>query len=168
VLTFIAGPASAVFPSELAQSIEAELRRRWPGLADAGDYESDPVDPLGWQELQLRAVALLGNAPQIAGVEAYQGVYVPARFDSVQQIAVPSVADPLQAGSLDALLDELRRFAGCASLPVDDVELMGLANRYLEDDALVGDDLDVQTFVQLMLAAKQAAAARTTLWVVAV
>ena len=74
-------------------------------------------------------------------------------------------ADPLQVGSLDALLEELRRFASATSLPTDDLELMRLAASYLEDED-PDADLDVQTYVQLMLSAKQASARGQALWVV--
>ena len=42
---------------------------------------------------------------------------------------------------------------------------MDLAARYLEDDSLVDQDLDVQTYLQLMLSAKQAAARKQPLWI---
>ena len=63
------------------------------------------------------------------------------------------------------MLEELRRFAAAASLPTDDVELMQLALRYFESDDFDAD-LDVQTYVQLMLSAKQASARGQALWVV--
>ena len=106
----------------------------------------------------------LGAAPA-GGLDAYQSVYLPLRFDRVEHIIVPTVADPLETGSLDALLDELRLFAAHASLPTDDVELMQLAAKYLEDDDLFDADLDIQTYVQLLLTAKQAATHRAGLWI---
>src|SRR5436190_922063 len=69
------------------------------------------------------------------------------------------------AGAADVFPAELRAFAAKASLPTDDVELMQLAAHYLEDDALIDQDLDVQTYVQLMLAAKQSAAHGVPLWI---
>jgi hypothetical protein len=66
---------------------------------------------------------------------------------------------------LPALIAELRAFAAKASLPTDDLELMQLAAKYLEDDVLIHKDLDVQTYLQLMLSAKQAAAHDAPLWV---
>ena len=41
---------------------------------------------------------------------------------------------------------------------------MQLAAKYLEDDDLFSSDLDIQTYVQLMLTAKQAAAHGVGLW----
>lgn len=167
MLSFVAGAAADVFPSDLAEAIEAVVRERF---ADAGSpfeaYRSDPVDAVGWSRLQTRVAKMLPAAPQLTGMDAYQSVYLPVANDGgVERVAIPNVADPLEIGSLDALLDELRAFAAQASLPTDDVELMQLAAHYLENDTLIDQDLDVQTYVQLMLAAKQSAAHGVPLWI---
>jgi hypothetical protein len=107
----------------------------------------------------------LDVAPQLTTVDAYQAVYIPARVSNVEHLPIANAADPLQVGSLDQLIEELRRFAAAASLPVDDVELMQLNAHYLEQDD-PDADLDVQTYIQLMLSAKQAAARQQALWVV--
>jgi len=164
-LVFVAGNAADVFAPDLAAAIDAGLRNRFPSFraVDGDAYRSDPVDAAGWAQLQARAMRLI-CAPHLAGLDAYQSVYLPLRFDRVEQIVIPTVADPLEVGSLDALLDELRLFASHASLPTDDVELMQLAAKYLEDDELFDSDLDVQTYLQLMLTAKQASAHGVSLW----
>jgi hypothetical protein len=166
-LVFVAGKAADVFASDLAQAIDAELQKRFPSLAivDGEPSRSDPVEGMGWSQLQARVMRTIDAAPHITGLDAYQSVYLPLWFEQVEHIAIPTVADPLEAGSLDALLDELRLFAAKASLPTDDVELMQLAAKYLEDDALFDADLDVQTYVQLLLTAKQAAAHGVGLWI---
>jgi hypothetical protein len=92
-------------------------------------------------------------------------VWVPSVLPHVEHVAIPNAADPLQVGSLPALVEELRVFAGAASLPTDDVELMELAVHYLEDDLAFDKDLEIQTYVQLMLAAKQASARGQALWI---
>jgi len=165
-LVFVAGNAADVFGPELAQAIDAELRKRFPALpaVKAEPYRSDPVEGIGWSQLQARAMRTI-VAPHLCGLDAYQSVYLPLRFERVEHIGIPTVADPLETGSLDALLDELRLLAAKASLPTDDVELMQLAAKYLEDDALFDADLDVQTYVQLLLTAKQAAAHGVALWI---
>ena len=160
MLAFVAGSASDVFPADLAEAIENIV----PTVA-SGVYRSDPVDARGWTQLQTRVLKTLDAAPQIAGIDAYQSVYLPGARDRVERVPIPNVADPLEVGSLDALLGELRAFAAQASLPTDDVELMQLAAHYLENDALFDQDLDVQTYVQLMLAAKQSAAHGVPLWI---
>lgn len=166
-LTFVAGSAADVFADDLARAIGVELRRRFPAVAhdEVERYESEPVDATGWRALQKRVLQTLDVAPQLTTIDAYQAVYVPGAHDGVDHLPVANLADPLQVGSLGALLEELRRFAGAASLPTDDLELMKLAAHYLETDD-VNADLDVQTYVQLLLSAKQAAAHNQALWVV--
>ena len=161
-LTFIVGRAADVFGPALADAVDSVLRARFPTLSlGAGDrYESDPVEYAGWRELARRT-------PLLAAIEPYQAVFVPAEVMSVGTLTVPNAADPLQVASLTRLLEELRAFAADAAVPTDDVELMELSARYLEDDLLISDDLDMQAYVQLMLCAKQAAATRRALWVVA-
>jgi hypothetical protein len=164
-LVFVAGNAADVFAPDLAAAIDAALRTRFPSLpmVRREAYRSDPVEAAGWAHLQARAMRLL-SAPHLGGLDAYQSVYLPIRLDRVEHIAVATVADPFEVGSLDALLDELRLFASRASLPTDDVELMQLAAKYLEDDDLFSSDLDIQTYVQLLLTAKQAAAHGLAVW----
>lgn len=159
-LTFVVGTAADVFGPELARLVDAALG----SAAGAEAYRSEPVHAMGWRALQTRVLRTLDLAPQLTAIDPYQAVYVPAR-EGIEQLPVANLADPLQVGSLDALLDELRRFAAISSLPTDDVELMSLAARYLESDD-PDADLDVQTYVQLMLSAKQAHARRQPLWVV--
>lgn len=166
-LTFIVGSAADVFPQDLARAVDDELRHRYPALQSDGDekYESDPVDASGWRMLQQRVLRTLDLAPQLTSVDAYQAVYIPGAVSNVEHVPIVNAADPLQVGSLVLLIEELRRFAREASLPIDDVELMQLAAQYLEHDD-PDADLDVQTYIQLMLSAKQAAARQQALWVV--
>jgi hypothetical protein len=105
-------------------------------------------------------------APQVSRMEAYQAVWVPGGPSPIAAVAVANAADPLQVGSLEQLVEELGVFAAAHSLPVDDIELMQLAAKYLEDDELFDRDLDIQTYVQLMLSARQAVARRQPLWIV--
>jgi hypothetical protein len=166
-LTFVIGTAADVFGDALARAVDDALAPRFaiPAAHAQGAYESEPVDATGWRRLQERVLRTLDLAPQLTTVDAYQAVYVPEAHEHVEHLPVANAADPLQVGSLPALLDELQRFAASASLPTDDVELMQLAVHYLEgDDA--DRDLDVQTYVQLMLSAKQASARGQALWVV--
>jgi hypothetical protein len=163
-ITFLVGDAADVFPPDFASSAQAELRKRFPSLTTGEEaYRSDDVDVLGWRELQRRVGAAV---PQVSRMEAYQAVYLPSAPATIEPVAIANAGDPLQIGSVDALLAELRAFAASASLPTDDIELMQLGTKYLEDDALYDSDLDVQTYIQLMLSAKQAAARGLPLWIV--
>ncbi len=166
-VTFVAGSAADVFPADFARAVDAELRKRF-ALPDGGGeaWRSDAVDPSGWHQLQALAKSMVGApSSQFIHVEAYQMVWVPALLAQVEHVAIPNAADPLQVGSLPALLEELRVYAGAASLPTDDVELMELAAHYLEDDLSFDKDLDTQTYVQFMMAAKQASARGQALWI---
>ena len=160
-LTFIAGSAHDVLGPDLARAVAGALQQRFSIQGGQGDgpYHSDEVDVRGWVALQQRI-------PQIAGIDAYQAVFVDAPLKGIEEIAVPNVADPFHVASLPALVDALRKFAASRSLPTDDVELMQLAAKYLEDDELFEADLDIQTYVQLMLSAGQAVARRQALWIV--
>ena len=169
-LTFVVGSAADVFGPEFARAVDAVLRTRFKVSNGSSDeaYRSEIVEGGGWGALQFRAADLLGGdaVPQIAGVEAYQAVYIPSGPQGIEHLPIPNAADPLQVGNLEALLGELRAFAERAELPTDDVELMNLAAKYLEDDEAFDTDLDVQTYVQLMLTAKQASARKQPLWIV--
>lgn len=166
-LTFVVGQASDVFAGDLARAIDAELASHFPGARKEGGeaYQSEPVDATGWRELQKRVLRSVEVSPQLATVDAYQAVYLPSPHEHVEHLPIGTLADPLQVGSLPLLLDELRRFAATNALPTDDVELMQLAAHYLEAED-VDADLDVQTYVQLMLSAKQAMSRGQALWVV--
>jgi hypothetical protein len=161
LLSFVVGSAHDVFAGDLARAVDAALKKRYPlPEGDEGEpYRSDEVDARGW-------VALQNRVPQLAAIDAYQAVFVPSAVDGVEEITVENLADPFHVSSLQALVDALGRFAAATPLPTDDVELMQLAARYLEDDALFDQDLDVQTYVQLMLSAKQAVVRRQPMWIV--
>lgn len=160
-LTFVAGSAHDVLGHDLARAVEDALRQRFLLKDSQGEepYRSDEVDVRGWMALQARI-------PQIAGIDAYQAVFVDAPLEGIEEIALPNVADPFHVVSLSALVDGLQKFAAASSLPTDDVELMELAAKYLEDDELIEADLDIQTYVQLMLSARQAIARHQALWIV--
>src|SRR6266576_1413784 len=135
-MSFVVGTAADVFPPDFARSVDAELWKRYPAPRDGGGeaWNSDIVEPDGWRQLQQLATSMLGGggASQLTGIDAYQMVWIPSPFTQVEHIAIPNAADPLQVGSLPALVEELRGFAAAASLPTDDVELMQLAAHYLE------------------------------------
>ena len=167
-IVFIAGRASEAYPAEFAELVNDAVRARFPDLdGEAPEaYRSDEIDPQGWIALQQRAKRALGEtAPHLTSVEPYQAAYVPQQLESVQHVTIPNAADPLQIGSIPRLIDELTRLAEKESLPTDDVELMNLAAEYLEDED-PDRDLDIQTFIQLLLSAKQAGARRQALWIV--
>ncbi len=165
-LTFVVGDARAALGEGFGASVDAALLSRFPQLSseEGESYASDEVPVSGWRALQARVASVM-QAPQITAIDVYLAAWVPFASDEIIELAVANAADPLQVGSVVTLLAELRDFAARAALPVDDVELMGLANRYLEDDDLADTDLDVQTYVQLFLSAKQAGVQNRPLWI---
>ncbi|HEX6178646.1 MAG TPA: hypothetical protein VF057_09830 [Thermoanaerobaculia bacterium] len=167
-LTFVVGTAADAFAGDLAGAVEDELRSRYSFTPARTDdrYESEPVNAAGWRDLQNLMSSMLGagTAPQVTEVDAYQAVYIPAAIPRVDHVQLPGVADPLQVASLGALVDQLTNFAGHAGLPTGDLELMGLAADYLEAGA--DREHDFQTYVQLMLSARQAMARKQALWIV--
>jgi hypothetical protein len=168
-LTFVVGGAALVFGGALASSIDAVLRQRFPLPADDRvEYRSEPVEGKGWMLLQHRAAEALGGpaVPHLVSIEAYQSVFLPG-VTNIDTMPIPQAADPLQIGGVEALLSELRALAGRTALPTDDIELMQLGAHYMESDDLFDQDLDIQTYVQLMLSVKQAASRKQPLWVVA-
>ncbi|HUP46891.1 MAG TPA: hypothetical protein VM779_15400 [Thermoanaerobaculia bacterium] len=165
-LTFVVGTASDAFQGDLAVTVAEELRSRYSFVPEAVEepYESEPVHAAGWLELQNLMTTMVDGRSQLAQVEAYQAVFIPGPVKGVDHVALPAVADPLQVVSLEAIIDELTRFAAKAQLPTDDLELMQLAADYLEEAA--DHELDFQTYVQLMLSARQAVARKQALWIV--
>lgn len=160
-LAFVVGSVNDILGADLARAVSDVLQSRFalPGGNGEEPYRSDDIEARGWMALQERV-------PQLAGIDAYQAVFVPVPLRGVEEVTVPNVADPFHVAGLPALLDALQQFAAGAKLPTDDVELMQLAAHYLENDELVEQDLDVQTYVQLMLSARQAAARKQPLWIV--
>jgi hypothetical protein len=75
----------------------------------------------------------------------------------------PNIREPAEIGNKIA---ELESFARAAGLPTDDNGLRALAAKYLDDDDLIDQDPDVQTYARLLLAAHEAARRRLPLWVV--
>lgn len=165
-LTFVVGTASDAFQGDLASAVESELLSRYSFVPEPGEerYESEPVQASGWRELQNLMTSMVDGRSRLAEVEAYQAVFIPAAVEAVDYVTLPAVADPLQVVSLQALVDELTRFATKAQLPTDDLELMQLGADYLEEGP--DHDLDFQTYVQLMLSARQAIARKQALWIV--
>ena len=167
-LTFVAGTAADVFGTDLAGTVESALASRYAFTCAAGEeaYRSEPVHSAGWRELQNLVGSMLGAAaaPHLTSVDAYQAVYIPAAVNGVEQVALANAADPLQVSSLPALIEELTQFAALAQLPTGDLELMQLAADYMEAES--DRELDFQTYVQLMLSARQALARHQALWIV--
>src|SRR5688572_5198014 len=166
-VTFIVGSASDAFDADFARAVAEQLRTRYAYAEKTAEesYRSEPVNVKGWRELQTLMRNMIGQAaaPHFTDVDAYQTVYVPSEIAGVESIPIENAADPLHVASLPALIRELTTFAETAQLPTDEVKLMELAAEYLEAEE--DRELDFQTYVQLMMSAKQAAARGQALFV---
>jgi hypothetical protein len=172
-LTFTVGLASTVFMQPFANQVVQELERQlgysMPEGTPLGDevYCSEELGWSGWQKLQERATAALGkgNVTNLLAMEAWQGVYLPAPIRPTE-VAINGHDAPLQCGSLSALIRELDQFAKAGGLPTEKAGLEELWEKYMEDDDLIDEDMDIQTYVQLMLTAQVAMSHNLPLWVV--
>jgi hypothetical protein len=72
----------------------------------------------------------------------------------------------VQCASLPALVRELEQLAAARSLPTDSMGLYELWERYYQDEYTAEEDIDIQTYTQLMLAAQVAVERALPLWVV--
>lgn len=165
-LTFKVGAASDVFFGEFAERVEQELARQVrfsiPSAPGVSTYYSEDVDWFGWAQFQQMAVMALGqsNVPNILAVEAWRSVYLPIHLEPVT-IEVEEEVE-LQCASLPGLLVELEQLAASQAWSTDAASLRVLWKKYYEDD----ENIEIQTFIQLMLAAQAASERGMPLWVV--
>jgi hypothetical protein len=171
-LDFTVGTAAAAFKqpfdSEVERAVESEFGITLP--RDEQEYEAYYSEEVGWSwwgMLQERAASVLGEerVTHLLAVEAWQGVFLPARI-SPTRIQPRGFSAPVQCASLPELARELEAFAEALTLPTDEGGLRALVQKYNDDDELVDSDGDIQTYVQLMLAAKDAVLRNLPLWVV--
>ena len=116
--------------------------------------------------MQIAASELLGQeaVPNLLAVEAWKSAYFP---NNIKPCEIHDQYDdkPLQCASLPDLIAELEQFAFARSLPIDQPGLQATYQHYMADE-LVDTDEDVQTFVQVLLAAHVASRQNLPLWVV--
>jgi hypothetical protein len=169
-LTFTVGNPSVAFIEPFDGRVRALLLKRFGGAVDLDSsedpYASEELGWSGWAKLQRRAIKAVGRGrvPHLLSMEAWCGCYVPAETDP-GAFEVESTPTPLQYGSLPRLVGELEAVGAALGLPTGDVGLRELADGYLEDDR-EDEDMDVQTYAQLLLAARVAGRRRQVLWVV--
>jgi len=98
-------------------------------------------------------------------MEAWQGVYVPGEAD-IGFFTFDGHSTPLSVASLDQLIGELEAIGVALGLPTDGADLRSLFLGYRDDDDRCDDDMDIQTYVQLLLSAREAKKRNQPLWVV--
>jgi hypothetical protein len=168
-LVFSVGNPSDIFIEPFADRVKQTLTAHFSGIvldSQEGPYQSLELGWSGWQLLQETAVETVGadRVPHFLSMEAWSGCYVPA---ATQPGAFEFEGEntPLAVASLPALVSELELVGGALGLPIDDLGLKRLAAKY-DDDDLADDDMDIQTYAQLLLAAHVAQRRQQVLWIV--
>lgn len=122
----------------------------------------------GWASLQERAIEYLASdkIKHFLSMEAWKGVYLLVETIPMSLDDIPGAKSPLKVASLPHLVEELRLIGRALKLPTETQGLESLAQKYLEDDDLIDEDMEIQTYAQSLLAAYKAASRNQPLWVV--
>jgi hypothetical protein len=169
-LTIQVGAADQVLEEDFAKVLVAVLAASFPGAGAEPREEDTWYSPelgwSGWGALQERVERVLGAgaAPHFLSMEAWFGAYLPVATEpGVLQVGDDET--PFSIAALSALTEELERFGRAANLPTDREGLTRLADKY-EDDDLCDDDMDLQTYAQVLLGALVARERRQPLWII--
>ena len=168
-LAFSVGNPVDAFMEPFAERMKRTLASHFSGIvldSDEEAYFSEELGWSGWRLLQDKAVETVGAdaVPHFLSMEALSGCYVPAETEP-GSFEFDGHHTPLAVASLPALISELENIGRVRGLPTDDDGLKELAAKYRDDD-LVDDNMDIQTYAQLLLAAHVARGRRQILWVV--
>lgn len=168
-LTFSVGNPADAFIEPFAERVKKTLASHFSGIvldSDVEAYFSEELGWSGWRLLQDKAVETVGAdaVPHFLSMEAWSGCYVPSETQPVS-FEFDGEKTPLAVASLAALVSELENLGRVLGFPYDDNGLKELAAKYQDDD-LVDDDMDIQTYAQLLLAAHAAQRRQQILWVV--
>lgn len=172
-LTFSVGHPREVFVAEFAERVQSTLESNFGDCVDWSStqphYYSNELGWSGWQMLQQRALELLGHdeVPHFLSMEAWCGCFIPGPAP-IGSFKFENAPTPLDVASLDALQNELVAIGNALGLPTDDIGLTELAEKYDDDDDddLCDDEMDIQTYIQLLLAVHVAVRRHQVLWVV--
>lgn len=168
-LTFsVCNPVDA-FIEPFAERVKNTLASHFSGIvldSEEEAYFSEELGWSGWRLLQEKAVETVGadRLPHFLSMEAWSGCYVPAETQP-GSFEFEGVKTPLAVASLPALVSELEDVGRGLGLPTNDNGLKQLAAKYQDDD-LIDDDMDIQTYAHLLLAAHVAQRRHQVLWVV--
>ena len=170
-LIFTVGRPTDVFDAPFAELVEHVLEAE---CDDRVDWGLDGVEPFhsaelgwsGWNLLQERArVALTPEeVPNLLSMDAILGAYLPG-WPEAGSIVFDDYPMPLDVAPLEALIAELEMVGPALGLATDTDGLAAIATKYADED-LCDDDMEIQTFAQLLLSAREAVARRQPLWVV--
>jgi hypothetical protein len=171
-LVFAVGNPGDVFMEPHGTAIQKVLEAKFGRSMDL-DSSDDPwyTEELGWSgwaALQERALEFLApdKIEHLLSMEAWKGAYLPVETVPMSLDYIPGDNTPLKVASLRRLIEELTLIGRALKLPTDTQGLESLAQNYLEDDDLIDEDMEVQTYAQLFLAAYKAVSRNQPLWVV--
>ena len=165
-LTFTVGIPANVFLETFADQVEQALARDLnysiPSPLEADPYYSEEVEWFGWAQFQQMAVMALGrdNVPSILSIEAWRSVYLPIPMEPTTLEVDEETW--LQCASLPGLLQELEALAASQAMATDRAGLQALWEKHRDDD----ETTEIQTFIQVFLAAQVAVERSLPLWVV--
>jgi hypothetical protein len=168
-LTFSVGNPVDAFIEPFAERVKKTLASHFSEIVlDSGEeaYFSEELGWSGWRLLKDKAVETLGAdaVPHFLSMEAWSGCYVPAETQP-GSFEFDCEKTPLAVASLPVLVSELEDLGKALGLPTDDNGLREFAAKYQDDD-LIDDDMDIQTYAQLLLASHTAQRRRQVLWIV--
>ena len=164
----VSAPATAFVEPHAAQ-ITATLLMQFGDAIDFGseaERESEELGWSGWAKLQQRGAEACGEErlPHFLSMKAWHGCYLPVATD-VGAFEFPDDTPRLDVASLESLIGELELIGNALDLPLADSALEQLFLKYIEDDDLVDQDMEIQTFTQLLPLARFARDRRLPLWV---
>ena len=169
-LVFSVSAPRTAFTEPFASQIADTLRAQFGDKIDfSNDTErhSDELGWSGWRILQERGAEACGadKLPHFLSMEAWHGCYLPVTT-GVGSFEFPDDSPNLDVGALDNLIAELELIGKTLGFPTDDSSLTELFRKYMDDDDLIDEDMDIQTFTQLLPLARFARKHRLPLWVV--
>jgi hypothetical protein len=169
-LTFTVGNPSDAFVEPFATRVRGTLEVECEGsvVLDSAEepYYSQELGWSGWQLLQELASDKVSpeQVPHLLSMEAWSGVYLPS-WNRIGALEFDGEPTPLDVASLDSLIEELELVGRALGLATDAEGLKAIAVKY-EDDDLVDSDMEIQTYAQLLLAAREAKRRKQPLWIV--
>jgi hypothetical protein len=169
-LTFTVGNPSDAFTEPFAENVRSTLASQFGNTINLNSeqepYFSQELGWSGWRLLQETAVQAVSaeRVPHLLSMEAWCGCYVPADTEP-GAFHFDGESTPLDVASLNQLASELESVGIALGLPTTDDGLCDLY-RYYEEDDRFDDDMQIQTYAQLLLAAHTAQARRQVLWIV--
>ncbi len=169
-LTFRVGNPSEILFAEYAEGVRSCLVQAF-GSAIVFDspedvYESDDCGWGGWARLQQAAIDAVGEdqIPHLLSMEAWLGGFVPVETEPTE-FYIGTSSTPFRVGSLPALIAELELVADAMGLPTENAGLDQLVEEH-DDDEPEADEMDYQTYAELLQAVYIARSRQQVLWVV--